>query len=110
MNEVNMDIFQVRHCINVLISQERERQETLKAAGKFAKTCADAMDDGIRLAVLTEEVGELAHEINEGRATGLEAQKELIQVGAVVLAWLESFTNYRLHDYKVTLAEARRDQ
>jgi len=40
------------------------------------------------LAVLTEEVGELAKELIEGRLA--EARRELVQVTAVGVAWLEA--------------------
>ena len=81
-----------------LISAERWRQDELKAMGKFKKTCADDMGNGARLAVLTEEVGEVARAVLEKGLEGEEAhdktgtdiQKELVQVAAVCLAWLES--------------------
>jgi hypothetical protein len=82
------------------ISAERDRQESLKAAGRFMFTCADdAMTDGECLAVLVEEIGEVAHEINEVIGKRLTQGKreayrerlrtELIQVAAVATAWVE---------------------
>lgn len=82
-----------------LIGDERYRQETLKAAGRFLYTCADdEMNDLERLAVLTEEVGEVGHELNEGIGPGRAVNKrqllkELIQVAAVATAWIERLTN-----------------
>ena len=79
------------------IDDERHRQERLKAEGKFTMTCADAMSNGARLAVLMEEVGEVARAILErgidgemsNDKTGKDLQKELVQVAAVCVAWLE---------------------
>jgi NTP pyrophosphatase (non-canonical NTP hydrolase) len=69
------------------VGRERSRQEQLKAKGKFTYTCADAeMTDGQRLAVLVEEVGEVARAMNDGK--GL--REELIQVAAVAVAWVEA--------------------
>ena len=69
------------------VGRERSRQEQLKAKGKFTYTCADAeMPDGQRLAVLVEEVGEVARAMNDGK--GL--REELIQVAAVAVAWVEA--------------------
>ena len=77
------------------IWQERLRQDDLKAAGKFAHTCADIeLVNTDRLAVLVEEVGEVATAVmnmnglafDEGKAA---LRKELVQVAAVCLAWLD---------------------
>lgn len=98
--------------IFTLIANERSRQNELKAAGRFAYTCADnELSDADRDTILTEEVGEVSdealslllskckgrvsHEVNEGigpgRTVNREAlRKELIQVAAVVVAWLEN--------------------
>lgn len=43
----------------------------------------------VKLAVLTEEVGEAAKACLEGKR--LDAHAELVQVAAVAVAWLESF-------------------
>ena len=79
------------------IDDERHRQERLKSEGRFSMTCADAMSDLERLAVLTEEVGEVARAILEqSRLTnddhGKELKKELVQVAAVCVAWLEGLS------------------
>jgi hypothetical protein len=51
--------------------------------------------DERRLAILTEEVGEVAHELNdaviEGRSVDRDKLvKELIQVGAMAASWVEA--------------------
>ena len=98
---------------------ERARQEELKAAGKFLWSCSDDIfrvvhDNGRseaswysvsksdKMAVLSEEVGEASKEVvdyiiqgNKGN-TGqqhvhlVNLRKELVQVAAVCVAWLES--------------------
>ena len=79
---------------------ERERQERLKEQGKFTHTCADPeMTHAERLPVLIEEVGEVAralleqgHLPNEQSHDlhGADLRRELVQVAAVALAWLEA--------------------
>ena len=79
------------------ISKERNRQESLKQAGKFPATCADyGLSDSIKLCVLTEEVGEVARVLCErvckpGCEAGTDARllEELVQVAAVATAWAE---------------------
>lgn len=61
---------------------ERERQESMRDAG----TIGPVDTDGERLAVLVEEVGEVARAMNDGK--GL--REELIQVAAVAVAWVEA--------------------
>jgi len=89
------------------ISKERERQESLKAAGKFPATCADdTISETVKCAVLTEENGEVARVLCE-RACNPESEEasdaklyeELVQVAAVATAWCEAL--------KVKLALAR---
>lgn len=86
------------------VYKERERQEDLRKAGKFAWTCADPTQSNARkLAVLAEEFGEVAREVTEeiisgdkkdpdGRIPILKQniRKELIQVAAVCVAWVEA--------------------
>jgi hypothetical protein len=79
------------------INDERNRQDMLKQKGKFARTCADDMTLAERVAVLAEEYGEVAHEVNEtiGGHAPLNIgalRAELRQVGAVSLACLEGTT------------------
>lgn len=52
-------------------------------------TCANPnMPNGIRLAVLVEEVGEVAMAMNDSEPVE-SLRKELIQVAAVCVAWLQ---------------------
>lgn len=82
------------------VARERARQERLKAAGKFKLSCADAeMTDCEFVAVLGEEFGEVAHEINEtiGRPEKRNLERlrkmhaECIQVAAVAVARAELY-------------------
>jgi len=89
------------------VSLERNRQEKLKRAGKFNWSCADssttisdfssvaAIGHAGRLAVLAEEFGEVARHVAEtlissSRYDQRELKKELIQVAAVAVAWIEA--------------------
>jgi cytidylate kinase len=83
---------------------ERYAQESAKAKGKFKHTCDDLeMNDGERLAVLMEEVGEVSTEIlnltdnatedlHDHDRTIIEGRlkAELAQVAAVSVAWMEA--------------------
>lgn len=77
------------------IKAERERQEVLKTAGRFQFTCADSgMTNAERYLVLAEEVGEVARAIMESSKLandvhGVDIRKELIQVAAVALAFVQ---------------------
>lgn len=71
------------------VSLERDRQEQLKHAGRFAHTCSDVeLDELERFAILVEEIGEVARALNDdqGRA---RLRAELVQVAAVAVAWIE---------------------
>ena len=76
------------------VLRERQRQEDLHAP----RTCANPdMPDGDKLAVLTEEVGEVAKALCERDEydTGLFAKAlrdELIHVAAVAVAWAEALS------------------
>jgi NTP pyrophosphatase (non-canonical NTP hydrolase) len=82
--------------------KERVRQESLVAQKKISASCAGGkISAWDKLAVLMEEVGEVARELNESYATpnpsprlrqidGGKLRTELIQVAAVALAWAES--------------------
>lgn len=107
---------------NVLfsISNERHRQEQLKAAGKFLNTPADSvMTPSETLAVLGEEFGEVAREVAESVAGHpLDADKlraELVQVAAVCAAWVERLdrehieAQYHDEDIAISLARAEFD-
>ena len=69
------------------------RQDILARSGKFGGLhILPSGPDHARLAVLLEEVGEVARELNEGlmRESGVDKDKlvrELIQVGACAAAW-----------------------
>lgn len=70
------------------IRLERARQEWLRAEGKFVRTCADpAMPPCEKVTVLLEEVGEVARAVLEKDEASM--RHELVQVAAVVVAWLE---------------------
>jgi NTP pyrophosphatase (non-canonical NTP hydrolase) len=86
------------------VALERVRQESLKKDGRFKWTCADAgLDEFQALAVLTEEVGEVARALMESsklthdRPALLEddhrvrIMEELVQVAAVALAFAERY-------------------
>lgn len=83
------------------IRKERLRQEILKSEGRFKYTCADPeMTHMERLAVIAEEFGEAAHEVNETISGHHEMhvtnlRKELIQIAAVACAWVEAIDNDR---------------
>lgn len=63
------------------------RQNRLKDEGKFDYTCADPeLSQHECFAVLGEEFGEVARELNEGPTKNLI--DELIQVAAVAVAWV----------------------
>lgn len=86
-----------------LIQWERDRQDDLVRGGKFAWTCASRNHSHAeKYTVLGEEVGEVGHAINErlsGHLTEAEAGdelvKELTQVAAVCVAWIESIVTLR---------------
>lgn len=83
-----------------LVKTERIRQDGLKALGRFEFTCADdGLTNAEKLACLTEELGEVAQEVltQEGRRLARDTvgtpealRKELVQVAAVALAWIEA--------------------
>lgn len=81
---------------------ERQRQEILKLQGKFRWSCADIWNDpktripdSEKLAVLAEEFGEVARLVAESvisinRRNPQELKRELVQVAAVAVAWIEA--------------------
>lgn len=81
------------------VFDERERQED-KCAEKRSEglvwlTCADpAMPTADKLAVITEELGEVARELCDARAEKREPypnlRVELVQLAACCVAWAES--------------------
>jgi len=78
------------------ISTERERQEDLKAAGKFTFTLADPEGAGNKPAVLGEEFGEVYCAALNAAGSSTDApergdlRKELIQLAACAVAWVEA--------------------
>ena len=70
------------------IAEERRRQEFLKSQGRFTHTCADAMPESMKLAVLAEEFGEIARAVCERDWENMK--EEIIQTAAVLVAWAES--------------------
>jgi len=89
-------MFMGKEAILAAVSLERDRQERLKSEGKFPWTC-DALGPSpeAKLAVLNEEVGEVANHVVERlidprRFDRAKLQEELIQVAAVAVAWAES--------------------
>ena len=83
-----------------LMSYERARQEKLCAQGKFPWTCADPnVSNAQRLAVLAEEIGEVAEALLEAKQSHLDTELtehvhklrlECVQVAAVCRAWIEA--------------------
>ncbi len=76
---------------------ERQRQELLRDDGRFPFTCASVpgMSDEAKLAILMEELGEVARAVSEknGNANdkhGSDLRTELIQLAAASVAWVES--------------------
>jgi len=73
------------------IREERRRQELLFKAGKIPFNCADPnVDEGQKLPVLVEELGEVAKAIQDVDYD--QVRIELIQLAAVATAWAESLT------------------
>lgn len=85
--------------ILIRVELERERQRKLLEEEKIPFDVASIVeDDVLKLAVLSEEFGEVARAVLN-RALGLKAlthlQEELIQVAAVAVAWAESLQELR---------------
>lgn len=95
MRDRSMPLPPIEYALNT-VRAERERQDKLKADGRFRFTCADLeMSDGERLAVLTEELGEVARCVLERRDLVNDQHRkrlrdELAQVAAVACAWIEA--------------------
>lgn len=74
------------------VKAERERAHALHGDTSMEAFPADSLD---RLAILTEEVGEVAKEFNEARHDGrsvdlAKLRKELVQTAAMALAWADA--------------------
>jgi hypothetical protein len=81
------------------ITTERQRQEELRDAGRFEHTCGDVpgLANTEKLAVLVEEVGEVAREVltaaelvYDGQPNRRKLAEELTQISAISAAWLEA--------------------
>ncbi len=89
-----------REALFARLDAERHRQEQLKRAGRFKHTAADReISHKDRLAILAEEFGEVAGAVvqlsglsNDRQASEADLQRELVQVAAVCLAWLEGLS------------------
>jgi hypothetical protein len=87
----------IRTIILARIGEERARAIRLKEQGRFEYTIADdGVSDGMRLAMIAEEVGEVARNImaregivTDGSAEDSELFKELCQVAALSAGWME---------------------
>jgi hypothetical protein len=74
-----------------LVSLERERQKRLWGGDHEwgnGDCSTNGIADTVKLAVLTEEAGEVARAVLQNDPGNLKT--ELIQVAAVAVAWLES--------------------
>jgi hypothetical protein len=84
----------------LIVHAERIRQEKLKRDGRFTYTLADdEMPDTAKLACIIEEIGEvgrnvLAREgfVTDGDGTLVALHKEICQVAALSVAWMENLT------------------
>ena len=73
------------------VSAERERQRakwTAAHAWGRGDCSSDGVDDTVKMAVLTEEVGEVARALLDRKSDELRA--ELVQVASVAVAWVEA--------------------
>ena len=70
-----------------LIREERKRQDVKWGAGRH-------LHDYEWLAILVEEVGEVAKEILE-RPNTTSLLSELVQVASVAVVWMECINNYK---------------
>jgi hypothetical protein len=92
----------VQELILGVIRDERFRQDVKVARGKLPFNCSNSVTHPLKLSVLVEEVGEVSTEVyNYAIAKDCAGQhkaknrleKELIQVAAVCVAWLEALAN-----------------
>ncbi|MGH3571185.1 MAG: hypothetical protein ACRDUW_05050 [Pseudonocardiaceae bacterium] len=82
------DRTRIRRIIYHDMDDERDRHATLIAQRHWHACENPETSNETRLAVLVEEVGEVARAINDD-VTDDHLMTELVQVGAVVVAWLE---------------------
>lgn len=75
-----------------MVRIERDRQDTLIAEGVIPHDLALAyVPSGLKLGVLTEELGEVAKALNDQEGSE-RLREELVQVAACAVAWAESLT------------------
>lgn len=80
------------------IYMERIRQEQLRIEGRFKHTCAaNELTNPEKLAILGEEFGEACRAVVElGNLCNdkhkVNLRKELVQIAAVCVAWIESLS------------------
>ena len=79
------------------VRAERQRAHTLHGDTSMESYPVDSLD---RLAILTEEVGEVAKEFNEARHDNrsvdlVRLRKELVQTAAMAAAWADSIETRR---------------
>lgn len=96
----------VREQVFRRISKERDRQ-TEKWPGQWKPGC---ITPGQKLAILTEEIGEISRELCESGMSETEhLRKELTQAAAVCVAWLESMEPPEApQDFRDTLPATRK--
>jgi NTP pyrophosphatase (non-canonical NTP hydrolase) len=73
------------------VDSERRRQHTLWMRDHewgFGDCSSDTVPELVKMAVLTEEVGEVSRAILD-RSSQARLREELVQVAAVAVAWLE---------------------
>ena len=90
------------------IAVERLRQERLRHAGRFRFTAyTRECPDELRLAMLTEELGEVARVLCERDTltddqdlliARRELRTELVQVAAIAVAWVEHLDELELEE------------
>jgi NTP pyrophosphatase (non-canonical NTP hydrolase) len=79
------------------VGRERRRQLALQRQGRFTYTLSDdGMTDFERLACIVEEVGEVGRNVlrraglaTDGDETDSALRKELSQIAALAVAWME---------------------
>jgi hypothetical protein len=79
------------------VAYERQRQLQLQRLGRFRYTLSDdGLRDSERLACITEEVGEVARNclarralVSDGDTNDAALRKELCQIAALSVAWME---------------------
>lgn len=81
------------------IASERSRQEALREAGRFTHTAASpGITEEQCLAILVEEVGEVARQVltqpgtaiaNDTEGSLEDLRGELVQVAAIAAGWIE---------------------